>query len=76
VVFSQDFGVLASSSRDLSGGPASGVLQKQKNFRLAKTILHNERTSGSTTIPDFKMYYKTIVIKNPTWYYHKNRQVG
>jgi hypothetical protein len=29
VVFSQDIGVLASSSQDLSRGPASGILQSE-----------------------------------------------
>jgi hypothetical protein len=31
---------------------------KQK-ARTAKTILYNKRTSGSVTIPDFKLYYRT-----------------
>jgi hypothetical protein len=36
---------------------------KPKN-RVGKTILNNKRTAGVITIPDLKLYYTEIVIKN------------
>ena len=30
---------------------------------MVKIILNNKRTSGESTIPDLKLYYRTIVIK-------------